>query len=104
ILGFIRIGALQKLAHDYGITPWWDWLVLGGVAIALAVLMRPRRGMLACTLFLWLVWGWWSTLGYMWMDPHRSPRDMMAVVDEQLGSQGELAMLDFSEETLLHAH
>nr|WP_300310241.1 glycosyltransferase family 39 protein [Halomonas sp.] len=104
ILGFIRIGALQKLAHDYGITPWWDWLVLGGVAIALAVLMRPRRGMLACTLFLWLVWGWWSTLGYMWMDPHRSPRDMMAVVDEQLGPQGELAMLDFSEETLLHAH
>ncbi|QEM80370.1 ArnT family glycosyltransferase [Halomonas binhaiensis] len=104
ILGFIHIGALQKLAHDYGITPWWDWLVLGGVAIALAVLMRPRRGMLACTLFLWLVWGWWSTLGYVWMDPHRSPRDMMAVVDEQLGPQGELAMLDFSEETLLHAH
>ena len=103
LLGLCDVAPLERLAHRYGITPWWEWLALGGLALCLALVLRPRRGLVAVTLFLWCLWGWWSTQGYVWMDPERSPRDMMARVAELVGPTGKVALLNFDEEILLHA-
>ncbi|MGQ7248819.1 ArnT family glycosyltransferase [Halomonas sp. V046] len=103
VLGLAGFAPLEKLAHRYGITPWWEWMALGIVALLLALWLRPRRGLIVVTLFFWVLWGWWSTQGYSWMDPERSPRDMMARVAADVGPEGELALLNFDEEILLHA-
>lgn len=103
VLGLLNIESLHELARRYSIAPWWDWSVLGALILMVSLILRPARGVLSVCVALWLIWGWWSTLGYQWMDPVRSPRAMMAEVAQRLGPNDELGMIDFTEEALLHS-
>jgi 4-amino-4-deoxy-L-arabinose transferase-like glycosyltransferase len=93
--------AREALRH--GIEPAGFLFVLGAVGLFWAILLRPRRGLMALAGFLgsfWLLYGWW---GYPLLDPARSSSVLMREVSEQLPPDAELAMVGWKEQMILHA-
>ncbi|HHJ20490.1 MAG TPA: glycosyltransferase family 39 protein [Gammaproteobacteria bacterium] len=98
----IQTEVLQK----YQLNPW-------GLILAIAVLgiswlfwgwkQRQRRGVIALSGFflsLWLIYGWY---GYPTLNDGRSSRQLMAKVGQRLGPEGQLALVNWKEQTLLMA-
>jgi 4-amino-4-deoxy-L-arabinose transferase-like glycosyltransferase len=93
----------DPLQRSYGDAPTVILLVVGTVALAWALLARPRRGALAYAGFaftLWAVLGWWI---YPALDPARSSAQLMTEVGRAIGPRAELALVNWKEQTLLQA-
>ncbi|EPC03932.1 hypothetical protein L861_01130 [Litchfieldella anticariensis FP35 = DSM 16096] len=102
-LGSLGLPALQALAERYALSPWGWWITLGLTALALLGWLKPRRGLLALTLWFVVFWGLWSTWGYGLMNETRSPRTMMERLTGITGSDAWLALPAFDEEFLLQS-
>jgi len=77
-------------------------LVLAAVGAALAFALR-RRGALALATFLactWLVTGWWVQ---PLLNPMRSAAPFMTRIGELAGPEGEIALVQWKEQFVLHA-
>ncbi|GGX81035.1 hypothetical protein GCM10007160_05340 [Litchfieldella qijiaojingensis] len=102
-LGSLGLPTLQALAERHDLSPWAWWITLGVVAFALLGWFKPRRGLLALTLWLAVFWVLWSTWGYGLMDATRSPNAMMQRLAAITGPDAWLALPAFDEEFLLHS-
>ncbi|MFC3283694.1 ArnT family glycosyltransferase [Litchfieldella rifensis] len=103
MLGKLGLPALQALAQRHDLSPWAWWITLGVAAMALLGWLKPRRGLLALTLWFAVFWGLWSTWGYSLMNETRSPNAMMQRVAAITGPDAWLALPAFDEEFLLQS-
>ena len=94
---------LVEVVVRYEIDPFSWLLLLGILAVALLVGLRPRRGLAALMLWLPAFWVSYSLWMYPQLNGTRSPGDLMVEVARRTGPQGQLALPDFDEEFLLQA-
>ena len=94
---------LVEVVVRYEIDPFSWLLLLGILAVALLVGLRPRRGLAALVVWLPAFWVSYSLWMYPQLNGTRSPGDLMTEVSRRTGPQGELALPDFDEEFLLQA-
>lgn len=122
-LGFIALlgalmlgaGAYALLAHppkvaqfaaERGLTNggaalWWMCVALGATQLALVLLLRVRRALLAVAggmAALWLAWGWWAV---PLLNPSSSASALMAEVRAHLGPHDEVGLVAWVEQNLL---
>lgn len=103
VLGWVGFEPLVALANRHDASPWLWWAVLGVAMLWLLARFRPRRGVMALSLWLGLLW---LTFGFfVWPDMNgsRSPRDLMQQVVAITGPDADLAVHDFGEEFLLQS-
>jgi len=100
LLGRVPANAVQAIGDPRGLLAPLGTATLLAAA---ALLVRPPRGLLALALALaglWLLAGWWVAPR---IDPYRSGAHLMARVAAALPAGGELAMVRWREQLLLHA-
>lgn len=92
-----------RMREEYRIAPWGMLAAIGGAGIGWALWARPRRGALSWAGFVFTLWaalGWWI---YPALNPARSSAYLMAEVGQTIGPGAELALVNWKEQTLLHA-
>ncbi len=96
-----------EFAHSYeekhGLAPWPLLLGFAAVGIISLVLFRVRRGVLAFATFLSGIWVMLGLWGYPLFNGERSSLDLMTQVRTEIGSDTQLGLLGWREQTLLQA-
>ena len=94
---------LSEKMNEVGVQPWGLLLLIGLLAFASLLWAGREKGIKGLSLFwfvLWLLYGW---LAYPLFNPIRSPASLMADIGQRIGPEGELAIVKFREQLLLHA-
>lgn len=93
----------QRMLEQRALWPWALVATLGAVAIAAALVARPRRAPLAWLAFAFATWTLYGLWGYPAFDAARSARGVMARAGAMAGSRAELALVGWREQHLLQA-
>ncbi len=83
--------------------PWAFLAAFGVCGLVLSLALGARSGVTALAGFFfcaWLLYGWW---GYPLLNPVRSSSELMQRVRDHIGPFGELAMVGWKEQLVLHA-
>lgn len=103
LAGYLDPALAERVRAEQRAAPWAWLLLIGITTLAWAAAARPRRGAVAyagAMFTLWAVLGWWI---YPAVNPARSSAGLMAEVGRSIGPQAELALVNWREQTLLHA-
>jgi len=116
-IGFFSVGAFALVRHppfaidlaqqrgfgDGGAALWWLFVALGASLLVSAAVFRVRqgvRGLLAGIACLWLLWSFWA---YPLLNDSSSAAGVMRRAGELIGRDGELGLVAWKEQNLLHA-
>lgn len=103
LVGMFDAELTARLRAEYRVAPWAFLAVIGASGLVWALAARPRQGALAYVGFMFTLWaglGWWV---YPALNPARSSAYLMAEVGHTIGPEAELALVNWKEQTLLHA-
>lgn len=103
LVGMFDADLTARMIAEQRIAPWTLLAAIGGCALVWAALAGARRGALAYAGFMFTLWaglGWWV---YPALNPARSSAYLMADVGAIIGPDAELALVNWKEQSLLHA-
>lgn len=95
---------LLEAEIEHGFAPWNMVLVFGLFAFCAACLCRTGRVASAWGVFVIPFWLLYSTWGYTLVNSDRTPANVMSAVENLVGNQARIALVDFREQYLLFAH
>ncbi|MEZ5665441.1 MAG: glycosyltransferase family 39 protein [Burkholderiaceae bacterium] len=82
----------------------WPLMAMGATVLAVTALTWRRQvteQLAAVALACWLLVAWW-----IWplMDTHRTPKDLMATLEQRVDASHQVGLLEFKEQFLLFSH
>ncbi|GGB74899.1 glycosyltransferase family 39 protein [Shewanella inventionis] len=101
LAGFAEVSFTVGISDKYNIVPWLFFLIIGGAGIFSCAWCFKGKKWQSWPIFITVLWGVYSTLGYQLLNDVRTPKNIYREVSNIIEPDAEVALVDFSEQFIL---